>query len=354
MVLAERGKRKPVSLAVCIGAYECGGQGKVVQRELEHLREDFQISLFTERLSRPVPPGVAVRDVRASSGGIRVNRDLVEILRGFDLIHCHDSLGFMRAARLTGKPFVVTSHGIAPLRYRPPRSAIQGAATLIAYRSLYRSATCVVAISRFIADWVHRYAGVQTRLIPNGTDEGNGSLSYLPATRKILYVGEVSRRKGIGDLLSIVQDLPEDVQLEIVGRGAIAPFLPHHPRPSFWKRVVIRSELSNDELQSAYRNAFCTITASCWEGFCLPILEGFGYGLPAIARRQGGMQELIELSGAGCTFLHPSEIPDCLAVVTKSRSELTVRARSFAAQHQWRASTAAYARLFDELVARFT
>src|SRR5205823_14067275 len=95
---------------------------------------------------------------------------LVRILKGFDLIHCHDSLGLMAAAVLTSKPVVVTSHGIAPIRLRDSfRSRLEGLVTLAAYPHLYRRASAVVAISAYIAAWLKGFADVEPTVIRNGT-----------------------------------------------------------------------------------------------------------------------------------------------------------------------------------------
>src|SRR2546421_686071 len=107
--------RKP-RLAVCISRYEYGGQGTVVEEELRHLAGDFALTLITEKIDRPVPTGIDAIEIPAWSRFPLVNRHLTVALRSFDVVHCHDSLGFMSAAAASGRRYVVTCHGIAPLR----------------------------------------------------------------------------------------------------------------------------------------------------------------------------------------------------------------------------------------------
>lgn len=132
-------------LAVCISRFQYGGQGTVVEEELRHLAGDFSISLVTEKVDRPVPADVDAVELRASSSFPMVNADLRELLRTFDLIHCHDSLAFMYAAATSRLPYFVTCHGIAPLRFHgSPKARLQGAVTLLTYPRLYRAAEQVI------------------------------------------------------------------------------------------------------------------------------------------------------------------------------------------------------------------
>src|SRR6266566_9903156 len=133
-------------VAVCIGPFEYGGQGTVVEQELIHLQEEFDVTLVSEVVRRTVPAGVAALTVSAWKPFPRTNPVLTDLLRQFDLVHCNDSLGMMLAARAAHKPFVVTSYGIAPIRLRSSlRSKVEGQITLAAYPHLYRSANAVVA-----------------------------------------------------------------------------------------------------------------------------------------------------------------------------------------------------------------
>jgi glycosyltransferase involved in cell wall biosynthesis len=337
-------------VAVCIGAFEYGGQGTVVEQELIHLQERFDITLISERIQRPVPDGVAGIELSAWKFFPMTNPALVTLLRRFDLLHCHDSLGMMLAARAAGKRFVVTSHGIAPVRLRPTvRSKIEGTITLAAYPGLYRSSDVVVAISNYVATWLRKFSGVVAQVIPLGVTGVMSSISSQPTDRTLLYVGEISGRKGIGDLIEGLGSSPEDVTLDLVGRVSPA-YRSETSRFKLSDRIRFHGILEPDALARAYASAFCTCSASFWEGFGLPVLEGFSFGRPSIVRAQGGMLEQIELSSAGCCFRKPSEIAACIEVVTESWHEFSKRASEFARTHTWRETFRAYGDLFQSLI----
>jgi glycosyltransferase involved in cell wall biosynthesis len=338
-------------IALCISAFEYGGQGTVVEQELNHLQDQFDLTLVTEKILRPAPNGVKAIEVAAWRPFPTTNPALIDLLKSFDLVHCIDSLGMMLAARAAGKRFVVTSVGIAPVRLRAtPRSAVEGLITLMAYPRLYRSADVVVAISSYVANWLRAFASIEARLIPLGVPDVLTTTPKKPLRRNLLYVGEISRRKGISDLVRGLAHLPTDVTLDIVGRGNTVPFRAQSHRLHLGDRVRFHGILEQAALSDAYASAFSTCSASFWEGLGLPILEGFGFGRPAIVRAQGGMLELVQGSSAGTYFRKPAEIANCVETITDNWETLSERAIEFARLHTWRETFRAYGDLFQSLV----
>jgi glycosyltransferase involved in cell wall biosynthesis len=342
---------KAPRVAVCIGAFEYGGQGTVLEQELLHLRDRFDLTLIAERIERSVPDQITTVQISSWRTFPAVNPKLVDLLKGFDLIHCIDSLGMMLAARATGRRFVVTSVGIAPARVRSTaRSAIEGLITELAYPGLYRSATVVVAISAYVANWLRTFAGVEAQLIPLGVSDVPVLRPRKPPSRTLLYVGEVSRRKGIKDLVDGLQFAPKDVTLDIVGKGNAVPFQAEANRLGLGDRIRFHGILESTALSKAYASAFCTCSASLWEGFGLPVLEGFSFGRPSIVRAQGGMLELVQQSSAGCYFRKTADIAACIETITEDWEGFSERAITFASRHTWRRTFDSYGELFQSLV----
>src|SRR5439155_20178242 len=131
----------------------------------------------------------------------------------------------------------------------------------------------------------------------------------------------ISRRKGIQDLLNGLSHAPSDVTLDVVGMGTSTPFLSKINRLDLVDRIRFHGVLDSSALLDAYSSAFCTCSASLWEGFGLPVLEGFSFGRPAIVRAQGGMLELVKSSRAGCYFRGPAQLAECVGVVTERWEE---------------------------------
>jgi glycosyltransferase involved in cell wall biosynthesis len=342
-------QQKP-KLAVCIRLFSYGGQGTVVEEELKHLRDEFSVILLAEQISREVPSGVDALEVNPWSGLAKPDAQLLELFSHVDLIHCHDSLGFMNAARGSGQPYVVTAHGIAPLRLRSSvRGVIEGAATLATYPRLYRSAAVVVAISDYIAEWLKDFSGVEPRVIRHGAGPVIERV-VPPDGRRLLYVGEVSRRKAVSDLITSLREIPRDISLDIVGRGDIAKLRKSAQRLGVADRVHFHGEVDPGRLEAAYRNAWCTISASRWEGFGLPVLEGFRFGRPALVRRHTGLEELVTLSEAGFFFADPEELTQAVESVDQFWESLSRRALAFAKAYTWTDAFADYRQLFYSLL----
>ena len=340
-------------MALCIGAFEAGGQGKVVDQELHHLSERFRVTLFAERIDRPVPDGVDAAVLPVWSPFPRTSGRAIRTLAGFDLVHCMDSLGYMACARRSGRPWIVTSLGICPPRFRPSlRSKLEGSVTLAAYPALYRSATAVVTISGYLARWVRDFADVDAQVIPLGVPGVDGpSRQGPPGDERLLYVGEISARKGIGDLLEGVAATPPAVSLDLVGRGDIRRFERLASVHGASSRVRFLGALSDEDLADRYRSCFAVCSASHWEGFGLPVLEGFAHGRPAIVRDQGGMREQLVQSGAGSCFRTPQQLPSCVEVVRGEWSAFSDAGRTYALSHPWATTFERYERLFHRVLA---
>ena len=337
-------------LLLCIGEVLAhGGQSRVVTREIESLREQFDVTLVVDRMCADTR--VPVETVVLGSVGPWRDQHAVfrSLARAADVIHCHDSLRFMWWSSRAGRPWIVTSHGIAPLRYRPGlSSAAQGAVTMAAYPRLYRKATAVVAISDFIAAWLRRMGVSRVSVIRNGAPGLVAGDGRVPLQTDLLYIGEVSRRKGISDLVRMARVLPETCTITVVGSGPMGGYLAAQSGRTSSARVRYLGAVSDATVDALLSSAFCTVSASYWEGFGLPIVEGFAHGRPALVRRTSGMAELVDASGGGALFDSPEEAPDKVQWMQREWKDLSNLASAYAASWSWENAMAEYGRLLSE------
>ena len=128
-----------------------------------------------------------------------------------------------------------------------------------------------------------------------------------------LFVGRLSREKGIDVLLRAVAMLP-DLELTVVGDGPErAPEVPVRTR---WLGA-----LPHAEVIERMREAACLVLPSiCFEGFPRTIVEAFACGLPVIASRLGPLPEIVEDSRTGLLFEAGSaeDLARCLRQVRDS------------------------------------
>jgi L-malate glycosyltransferase len=119
------------------------------------------------------------------------------------------------------------------------------------------------------------------------------------------------------DLLleSVARIRPRDsFKLVILAGESFAPFAADVRRLGLEDRVVVREKVNDieDYLQAADVGLFTSET----ESFCLSILEAMSFACPSVARRVGGIPEVVENGVTG--ILVPSGDADALAVAVQA------------------------------------
>ncbi len=114
-------------------------------------------------------------------------------------------------------------------------------------------------------------------------------------------------------------------KLLILAGGNFAPFVDDVRRLRLENRVIVRENVSEmeDYLQAADLGLFTSDT----ESFCLSILEAMFFGCPSVARRVGGIPEVIEHNTSG--LLVDSDEADELARAVESLMAIPERRLAF-------------------------
>jgi len=132
----------------------------------------------------------------------------------------------------------------------------------------------------------------------------------------ILHSSNLRPVKRIDLLLETVARVrPRDAfKLVIMAGGSFEPYLKDVQRLDLKDRVMGRENVNEieDYLQAADLGLFTSET----ESFCLSILEAMYFGCPSVARRAGGIPEVVEDNVSG--LLMPSGDPDALARAIES------------------------------------
>jgi len=132
----------------------------------------------------------------------------------------------------------------------------------------------------------------------------------------ILHSSNVRPVKRIELLLeSVARIRPREAfKLVVLAGGDFAPYTGDVRRLGLADRVIVREKVNEieDYLQAADLGLFTSET----ESFCLSILEAMFFGCPSVARRAGGIPEVVEDGVSG--LLVPSADPDALARAIES------------------------------------
>ncbi|MDE3066753.1 MAG: N-acetyl-alpha-D-glucosaminyl L-malate synthase BshA [Verrucomicrobiota bacterium] len=98
-------------------------------------------------------------------------------------------------------------------------------------------------------------------------------------------------------------------KLVVLAAASFAPFAADVKRLGLKDRVIVREKVN--EIEDYLQIADVGLITSETESFCLSILEGMFFGFPSVARRVGGIPEVVDNNATG--VLVSSDKPDELA-----------------------------------------
>jgi glycosyltransferase involved in cell wall biosynthesis len=166
------------------------------------------------------------------------------------------------------------------------------------------------------------------------------------STLVLLYVGRISAEKNLGVLAETAAALP-DCRLLIAGDGpervALEATMPDN--------VIFTGMLHGDHLAAVYAAADVFVFPSLTETFGQVVQEAMASGLPVVAMRSGGVQDIVRhgLTGLLC---QPDDLNAWLVAVRslvdgrRTRRLMSLRARHYAEEQRWES-------LFDRLLAYY-
>ena len=302
---------------------------------------------------------------------------------GADLVHSHTwyaSLAGHLSSLLYGVPHVMTAHSLEPLR---PWKAEQlgGGYSLSSWceRTAIESAAAVVAVSSGMAADIRAcYPQVpagRVRVIYNGIDadeyqpdHGRDVLDRLgidPAEPSVVFVGRVTRQKGLPVLLRAAEWIDPSVQLVLcAGQADTAELqaevtgLVEHLRATRSGVIWLPGMLAKPEVIQILSNATVFACPSEYEPLGIVNLEAMACGCAVVASAVGGIPEVVADGETG--LLVPPGEPEALATAINSvirdpglAAALGARGRERAvAEFSWAAVAAQTAQLYAELAGR--
>lgn len=204
------------------------------------------------------------------------------------------------AFKQTGIPLVIIEHHCVfdPL-YRPYESLSQ----YLYHRFLIKpyeqaslaKADAVVAVSRFTADSLKASMGFErARVIYNWIDIEKFKPKPSPDKNRgkrpfrLLYVGNLSRRKGADLLAPVMRALGDD--FELLYTAGLRP----SARMNSPANMISLGRLDETKLIEAYRDCDALLFPSRFEGFGYVALEAMACGKPVIASNSSSLPEVVE------------------------------------------------------------
>ncbi len=247
-----------------------------------------------------------------------LNLTQIKALAGIDVVHTHTwyvSMAGFLAKKLYGVPFVLTTHSLEPLRAWKSEQLGSGyAMSSWMERTAILDADAIVAVSQGTREDILRaYPDVdpaRIHVIYNGIDLAE--YQKTPETKAladygvdrevpyVLFVGRITRQKGVTHLVDAVRYLPSDIQLVLCAGAPDTPEIAaelrqkvseariHHPRIVWIEKMVTKQEAIQ-----LYSNCRVFCCPSVYEPFGIINLEAMACRAPVVASATGGIKEVV-------------------------------------------------------------
>jgi glycogen synthase len=235
-----------------------------------------------------------------------------------DVLHGHtwySHLAGCLAKQLTGGKLVLTTHSLEP--HRPWKAEQLGTAyngSSWVERTAYENADGIVAVSSSMKEDVQQLYDVdaaRVRTIYNGIDVDQYSPSPDPDVLReydvdpdqpfVLFVGRITRQKGILHLVRAIHHVDDDVQVVLCAGapdteeiGAEMEALVEEAKAETGNRIVwIAEMLPREDVITMYSMAEVFVCPSVYEPFGIINLEAMACKTPVVASRVGGIPEIV-------------------------------------------------------------
>lgn len=247
-----------------------------------------------------------------------LNLTQIKALQGIDVVHTHTwyvSMAGYLAKKLYDVPFVLTTHSLEPLRAWKAEQLGSGyAMSSWMERTAILDADAIIAVSKGTkADIQAAYPDVDAsriHVIYNGIDlaeyqktaETKALTDYGvdPAVPYVLFVGRITRQKGVTHLVDAIRYLPAETQVVLCAgapdtpeiaaelRAKVEAARTHHPRIVWIEKMVTKQEAIQ-----LYSNCRVFCCPSVYEPFGIINLEAMACRAPVVASSTGGIKEVV-------------------------------------------------------------
>ena len=302
-----------------------GGAGVHVAELVKALRLDIDVLVRCFGLPRDeqgvyaylVPPQLTRANPSLATLG--VDLQMAQDAGGADLVHSHTwyANGAGQIAQLLhGIPHVVTAHSLEPLR--PWKAEQLGGGYRVSSAiesSAFRAADAIIAVSHGMRrDILRSYPFLDEQrvsVVHNGIDlqkwkpvENTDLLRSLgidPERPSVVFVGRITRQKGLPFLLRAAAKLPKDVQLILCAGAPDTPEILAEVQAGVAELqkertgvVWIEEILSQPDLSAVLTAATTFVCPSVYEPLGIVNLEAMACGAPVVGTATGGIPEVVD------------------------------------------------------------
>ncbi|WP_369065789.1 glycogen synthase [Kocuria carniphila] len=264
----------------------------------------------------PVPEELSSANAAIQTLGVDLG--MVGDVSGADVVHSHTwyaNMGGHLSSLMYDIPHVLSAHSLEPLR--PWKAEQLGGGYRVSSfteKTAYEAAAAIIAVSDGMRDDILRsYPNVdpaRVRTVHNGIDvsqwDHDPNTDVLeeygidPERPSVVFVGRVTRQKGVPYLLRAALQLPPEVQLVLCAGAADTPALAAEVNGLIdelkAKRtgvVLIEKMLPRSEVIQILSHATAFACPSVYEPLGIVNLEAMACGSAVVASATGGIPEVV-------------------------------------------------------------
>jgi alpha-maltose-1-phosphate synthase len=248
-----------------------------------------------------------------------VDLQIARDVEGADVVHSHtwyaNGAGHI-ASLLYDIPHVVTAHSLEPLR---PWKAEQlgGGYRLSSWleKTAFEGAAKIIAVSEGMRrDILRSYPGLDESMVevvyngidleawkPNPDEELVRSFGIDPSRPVVVFVGRITRQKGLPYLLRAAALLPPEVQLVLCAGAPDTPEILDEVREGVAALQLLRTGviwidrlLGPTELRAVLTSATTFVCPSIYEPLGIVNLEAMACGVAVVGTATGGIPEVVQ------------------------------------------------------------
>ena len=300
-----------------------GGAGVHVEYLVAELRRLVEVEVHcfgeprTDAIAHATPAHLGAANAAVQTLGVDLSIANA-ISANIDVVHSHTwyaNFAGHTAALLHDVPHVITAHSLEPRR---PWKAEQlgGGYALSSWieKMSYDAAQAIIAVSHGMArDVLQCYPSIdpaRIHVVHNGidssaftrTDDASGieRLGVDPGAPYVLFVGRITRQKGIVHLLAAVETLPADIPVVLCASSPDTPELGAEVTARIEQLAATRGniiwineQLPREVLIQLYSHAAVFVCPSVYEPLGIVNLEAMALQVPVVASDVGGIPEVV-------------------------------------------------------------
>ena len=234
-----------------------------------------------------------------------------------DVVHCHTwyaNMGAVLIKQAYGIPMVLTTHSLEPLRPWK-REQLRGGYDLSTWieQTALREADAVIAVSQGTRDDILRVSDARperVHVIHNGIDtdlyRATAAVDALerhgvdPARPYVLFVGRITRQKGIVHLVRAIPQIDPDAQIVLCAGAPDTPEIAAEMeaavaavRATRDGVIWVREMVTREAAVQLYSHAAVFCCPSIYEPFGIINLEAMACGTAVVASAVGGIPEVV-------------------------------------------------------------